>query len=147
MMNFISHLRRRLGLSEPERPTSRALSAKYRSTVWQVSTSVPGVRYCVRRASLKQRVELVKKARELSLRTEFLNAGTSSDQLEATLADLYVQQLYLEWGLVEISGFTIDGQKPSVHTLIEKGPETLAKEIVEAIQTELSLGENERKNS
>jgi hypothetical protein len=146
-MNFISHLRKHLGPFEPKQPVSTGLSARYESTFWKVSTSIPGVRYCVRRASLKQRIELVQRARELSLRTEFLNAGNSSDQLEATLADLYVQRLYLEWGLVDIAGFTIDGQKPSVSTLIEDGPETLAKEIVEAIQTELGLSENERKNS
>jgi hypothetical protein len=31
--------------------------------------------------------------------------------------------------------------------LVEEGPEILAKEIVEAIQAELSLSELERKNS
>ena len=146
-MNFISHLRKALGVFVPDQPVSTGLSARYETTLWKVSTSVPGVRYCVRRASLRQRIELVRRARELSLRNEFLKAGNSSDQLEATLADLYVQQLYLEWGLMEVAGFTIDGHKPSASTLIEKGPETLAKEIVEAIQEELSLSENERKNS
>jgi hypothetical protein len=147
MMNFISRLRRPAGPLTSKEPASQRLSARYESTVWIESTCVRGVRYCVRRASLKQRIELVQKARELSLRAEFLNAGNSSDQWEATLADLYVQQLYLDWGLVDIAGFTIDGQRPSVATLIEKGPEILAKEIVEAIQAELSLSENERKNS
>lgn len=146
-MNCISLLRKRLRPLEPKPSASTGVNARYESTVWKASTSVPGVCYCVRRASLKQRIELVQRARELSLRTEFLNAGNSSDRLEATLAELHVQQLYLEWGLVDIAGFTIDGQKSGVHMLIEKGPETLAQEIVEAIQTELSLSENERKNS
>lgn len=146
-MNCISPLRKHLRALASKEPVSTGVNAHYESTLWKVSTSVPGVRYCVRRASLRQRIELVQRARELSLRTEFLNAGNSSDQLEATLADLHVQQLYLQWGLVDIAGFTIDGLKPDVHMLIEKGPETLAKEIVEAIQTELSLSENERKNS
>jgi hypothetical protein len=48
---------------------------------------------------------------------------------------------------VETAGLTIDGQKPSVSMLVEEGPEILAKEIVEAIQAELSLSELERKNS
>ena len=146
-MNCISLLRKHLRPLGTKQAAFTGVNARYVSTLWKVSKSVPGVRYCVRRASLKQRIELIQRARELSLRTEFLNAGSSSDQLEATLADLHVQQLYLEWGLVDIAGFTIDGQKPGVHMLIEKGPETLAKEIVEAIQTELSLSESERKNS
>jgi hypothetical protein len=146
-MNFISRLREGFGQLGPGQPGSMRVNARYESALWKVSTSVPGVRYCVRRASLKQRIELVERVRALSLKTEFLNAGNSSDQLEATLADLHVQQLYLEWGLVDIAGLTIDEQKPSAQMLIEKGPEILAREIVEAIQTELSLSENERKNS
>ncbi len=147
MMRFISLLRRDAKQPEREVQTERVLQARYESTIWKDSKAIAGARYCVRRASLRQRIELVQKARELTLRNEFLNAGNSSDQQEATLADLRAQQLYLEWGLVEVSGMTIDGQKPSVGLLIERGPEALTNEIVEAIQMELNLTEDERKNS
>ena len=41
----------------------------------------------------------------------------------------------------------IDGQAATAEMLVEKGPESLSNEIVGAIQAELSLSEEERKNS
>ncbi len=79
----------------------------------------------MRRASLGQRIELVKKTRDLALQNEFLRAGETPDQMSAALADLYVQRLYLEWGFVEMKGFTIDVHVPTASMLIEKGPEAL----------------------
>lgn len=119
----------------------------YSSVFWHESRTVQGVRYAIRRVSLLQRLELTKSVKELLLRHEFLMAGDASDGLEATLADLLVRRLYLEWGLAEIRGFTIDGRPPSVELLIEKGPEALSNEITSAIQAELGLSEEERKNS
>jgi hypothetical protein len=46
--------------------------------LWLESTTAPGVRYAVRRISLGQRLELTKRARELSLRHDFLKAVSDS---------------------------------------------------------------------
>lgn len=118
----------------------------YSSLIWRDSQAVAGIRYAVRRISLQQRIELTQKIRELALRHEFLNAGNSADQLEATLSDLLVQKLYLEWGLAEIQGLNIDGKPGTIELLIKKGPEALTDEIVTTVRAELTLSEDERKN-
>ena len=119
----------------------------YSSVSWQESSVVQGVRFAIRKVSLSQRIELTKSVRELALRNEFLKAGDVADQLEATLADLLVKRLYLEWGLAEVRGFTIDGQPATVELLIEKGPEGLTDEIMSSIRAEIGLSEEQRKNS
>jgi len=120
---------------------------RYSTVNWLESQALPGVRYGIRRISLAQRIELTSRARELTRRYEFLMAGDAGDQLEASLADLLTRRLYLEWGLAEIRDLTIDGQAATVEIVVEKGPESLSNEIVAAIQAELSLSEEERKNS
>ena len=120
--------------------------SNYQSLRWHESEAVKGVQFATRRVSLAQRIELTYKARELSLKYEFMRAGETSDQVEASLADLLVRRLYLEWGLAGLKGFTIDGQQPTVETLIEKGPEALSDEIIHKIRAELELSEEERKN-
>lgn len=122
-------------------------SCNYESLTWHASTTVQGVRFATRRVSLGQRIELTRKARELSLKYEFLTAGESSDQVEASLSDLLVKRLYLEWGLAELSGLTIDGERATVNILIEKGPDALSNEIIDRIKADLELSEEERKNS
>jgi hypothetical protein len=81
------------------------------------------------------------------LRHEFLQAGETEDKLEASFGELLVRKLYLEWGLAELSGLTIDGGAVTTQELIERGPELLTDEITEAVQRELALSEEERKNS
>jgi len=120
---------------------------EYSSVLWHESGTMPGVRYATRRISLSQRIELTKSVRELVLRNEFFKAGDTADQLEASIADLLARKLYLEWGLMEIRGLTIDRQPATVEMLFEKGPESLTSEIVAAVQAELGLTEQERKNS
>jgi hypothetical protein len=108
---------------------------------------MPEVHFAIRRISLAHRLELTKQLRELTLRYEFLNAGETSDQLEAAMSDLLVRKLYIEWGLAEIQGLVIDGEPATADLLIQKGPEPLAAEIVLAIRQEIELSEDERKNS
>ena len=120
--------------------------ATYSSLSWHRSKSLPGVRFAVRRMSLAQRLELNRRVRELMLSHEFLKAGSATDQIEAAGADLLVQKLYIEWGLAGLEGLSIDGQTATVELLIEKGPEQLADEIISAIQEEIGLSEEERKN-
>jgi len=118
----------------------------YSSLSWRQSKTIEGVRFAIRRVSLAQRLELNKRVRELTLQYEFLKAGPAADQLEATWADLLVRKLYIEWGLAGLEGLSIDGETASVELLIDKGPEELVDEIVSALQEEIGLSEEERKN-
>ena len=122
-------------------------NTNYESIVWHKSRCVERVSFAVRRPSLGQRIELTERVRELTLKHEFLAAGDLSDQLSATLSELLVRRLYLGWGLSAIRGLSIDGQPADVGSLIERGPERLADEIVTAIKAETGLSEDERKNS
>jgi hypothetical protein len=119
----------------------------YLSVVWRESQTIPSVRFAIKRVSLAGRIELTRRIRELTLRYEFLKAGDSADELEASLSEMLVQRLLLEWGLVEITGLTVDGEEGTTQILIEKGPETLAEEVLAAVRKEIGLSENERKNS
>lgn len=147
MMKFSLPLLSRRRGQDPQKPGTDDLGPAYKSSVWKSSKVAPGVRYAVRKVSLGQRIALVKKTRDLALQNEFLRAGEVPDQMSAALSELYIQRLYLEWGFLEVKGLTIDGQTPTVSLLIEQGPEILCSEIAEAIQRELSLNEDERKNS
>lgn len=122
-------------------------NSEHSSVIWHDSSEIPGVRYSIRGLSLAQRIELTRKTRELLLRHEFLKAGDRLDQLEASLSELLVRRLYIEWGLIEIRGLNIDGQPATVDLLIEKGPEALTEEVAAAIRAGLELTEQERKNS
>jgi hypothetical protein len=130
-MRFISHLRR---------------APNYSSLTWHESQTVLGVRFAIRRVSLGQRIELAKNVRDLSLKHEFLKAGDTGEQLEASLADLLARKLYLAWGVERLEGLRIDGEPATVEGLIEKGPEQLSDEIIDVIRRELGLSEEERKN-
>jgi hypothetical protein len=127
-------------------PSRSRKKSSYASLLWYESKTVQGVRYAIRRVSLSQRIELTKRARELSMRNEFLKAGDAPEQLEASLADLLVRRLYIEWGLAELTGLSVDEEPATVEVLIDKGPEALADEIISAIREQLSLSEEERKN-
>lgn len=128
-------------------PSRLRKQANYASMLWSESEVMRGVHYAIRRVSLTQRIELTKRARELSLRHDFLKAGDASDHLEASLADLLIRKLYLEWGLADLTGLTVDGEPATVEAVVEKGPEALVDEIVAAIRGQLGLSEEERKNS
>ncbi len=119
----------------------------YSSLVWRESSSWPGVHFAIRRASLSQRIDLTRRMREVTLKNEFLRAGDTADQLQAALADLLARRLYIEWGLAEVKGLSIDGLPANVDLLIEKGPEKLLEEVISTIRSETELSEEERKNS
>jgi hypothetical protein len=119
---------------------------EYTSVIWRESQVMPGIEFAVRRPSLAQRIDLLERARTLALKQEFLKAGDESDQLAASLKDLLVRRLYLEWGLMQVKGLKIDGVRATIPDLIEQGPEELVNEIIEAIKSECGLSEDERKN-
>lgn len=127
-------------------PSHNAYIPDYLSIVWRNSQTTPGIRFAVRRISLGSRIELTRRMRDLTLRYEFLKAGDPTDQLEASLSELLVQQLLIEWGLVELSGLIINGEASTRATLVENGPEALSDEIAAAVREELGLSDEERKN-
>lgn len=119
----------------------------YSSLAWHESAVLPGVHFAVRRSSLSQRIDLTQRMRELTLNNEFLRAGDTADQLQASLSDLLARKLYIEWGLAEIKGLLIDDREVNVELLIEQGPEALIEEVISCINLETRLTEEERKNS
>lgn len=121
-------------------------TVNYSSIRWQESLKVAGVRFAIRRMSLGRRIELTTQVRELALKHEFLRAGDTAEQAEASLADMLARKLYLQWGLDAIEGFNINGQPATAESLVDHGPEDLTSEIFDAIQRELTLSNEERKN-
>jgi hypothetical protein len=130
-MRFISRLRK---------------ARSYSSIIWHESQAFPGVRFAIRQVSLAQRIDLAKNVRELVSKHEFLKAGDTGEQLEASLADLLARKLYLEWGVTRLEGLRIDGEEGTIELLINKGPEELSNEIFETIRGAIGLSEEERKN-
>jgi hypothetical protein len=106
-----------------------------------------GVRYAIRTPSLTERLELTKRVRELLRQHEYLRAGDAGDHLDATLAELTVSTLYMEWGLKDLTGLRIDGQQATPASLINSGPEYLCEEILTDIRSQLELSRPEIKNS
>jgi len=105
------------------------------------------VTFRIRRMSLGRRIELTRKVREISGRLECLEAGRNlADKVEASLVFREIERVYLEWGLAEVHGLSIDGRPATVPALIEAGPEDLCLEILEIIKSENHLNEQERKN-
>lgn len=131
MMKFIWHSRKTVDVQ---------------SAVWHESCTIPGVKFSIRRVSLRGRLELMRAMRDLLAKNEFLRAGDSLDQTEAAISDLLAKKLYVEWGLCETAGLTIDGKPANVAALIESGPEALCNEVVDSIRPSLELSEAERKN-
>lgn len=119
----------------------------YESVVETRSKAVEGVEFGVIRMSFGRRMELSRRVREISQRAEFHGAGSElHEKIEASILAQEVDALYLRWGLVRISGLLIDGEAATAETLLEKGPESLTREIVGAIKNQCGLNESERKN-
>lgn len=119
----------------------------YESYLTVESHACPGVRFRVRRLSLARRMELVRLIRETGEKLAFHMAGDSVvDGAQAAEIRARMDELYLRWGLDSVTGLTIDGEAVTLDNLLERGPDTLAREIVDAIKGELFLDEDERKN-
>ncbi len=111
------------------------------------SRACPGVRFRVRRLSLTRRMELVGLIRETGEKLAFHMAGDSVvDAAQAAEIRARMDELYIRWGLTEIEGLTIDGEEVRTENLLERGPDALAREIVDTVKNELFLNEEERKN-
>ena len=119
----------------------------YESFTTVESHACTGVRFRVRRLSLARRMELVRLIRETGEKLAFHMAGDSvADAAHAAEIRARMDALYIRWGLEEITGITIDGEPVSLDNLLDRGPDALAREIVDAIKGELFLDEDERKN-
>jgi hypothetical protein len=102
---------------------------RYRSAIQCDSASFPGASFTIRREQ------------------EFHEAGESAkDQVAAAELSARIDQVYLRWGLLAISGLEIDGELPTADTLFSRGPEGLLREIVDRIKGECGLSDDERKN-
>ena len=121
----------------------------YESTVSVESAQYPGVRFTVKRMSFGRRLELTRKVKERLGRLEFLAAGESgpADDTEAALLTGEIDREYGAWGLTAVDGLEIDGEPATPQSLMEKGPEPLVGEVLEAVYREAGLSEDERKNS
>ena len=97
--------------------------------------------------SFARRLELVRKVRDFAQRIEFFEAGGDiGDRFESSVLGAEIDRLYLDWGLETVDGLTIDGEPATPALLIDKGPESLTREIVKRIRSECHLSEDERKN-
>jgi hypothetical protein len=97
--------------------------------------------------SVGRRIDLGRRIREIGRKLEFLQAGSDPrEQLEAAVLAGEIDQAYLEWGLQEIEGLSVDGEAAGTALFIEKGPMKLAAEILARIKAECGLSEDERKN-
>jgi hypothetical protein len=99
--------------------------------------------------SFGRRLELTRRVRELLGRLRFTAAGEgdSQEQAEAALLGGEIDREYLSWGLDAVEGLAIDGAPATAEGLIERGPEELVREALEAVRREAGLNEDERKNS
>ncbi len=137
-MKFLSHS------DEGRRP---AAAIDYESTVTIASQASVGVEFTILRFSFARRMELARMVLELGRRMEFRGAGEGiEDKLEANIIACEIDRVYLRWGLVRMIGLSIDGAEATAESLAEKGPEDLAREIVNAIKGQCGLNDNERKN-
>ena len=120
---------------------------RYESVLTHISKHYPAVSFTIRRMSFARRCDLAHRVRELSAKLEFLQAGDSvRDKVEAAVVTSEVANLYVNWGLVSLSGLELDGAPATPESLLSAGPENLCNEIVAAIQDECGLSEEERKN-
>jgi hypothetical protein len=120
---------------------------EYESTRTVASRAFPGVTFRIRCMSFRRRLELLRSVREAARELDFRAAGESAeDRAEAALQSGRIEQLYLEWGLLGVSGLRIEGEDATAETLIDRGPEPLCREIAAEIRRECALSDEERKN-
>ena len=119
----------------------------YNSFVNKCSTTIPDVTFSVRKMSLAGRMELVHRIRVEGIALAFSEAGSEQeDKLKSAEINSSIESLYVRWGLVSIEGLEIDGVIADAERLIAKGPESLCREIAQAVREGCFLSEEERKN-
>lgn len=145
MMRFLS----RLGSSKHLPPIASGTQGQdgYESVLMIRSKAMPWVTFAINRISFGRRMDLSRRAREISKKAEFLDASNQlQDKIDASILAQEVDAMYLTWGLVKIEGLTIDGEAATAELLIERGPDEVTREIVGAIKAQCGLSDAERKN-
>jgi hypothetical protein len=146
-MKFMSRLGKRASEVEGADGVAPKGAVRYESIISFDSKAAQGVRFAIHRISFGRRMELSRRVRELSRRAEFLEAGTEvHEKIEANILAQEIDAMYLQWGLVSITGMVIDGEPATAERFLEKGPEELVREVISAIKAQCGLSEGERKN-
>jgi hypothetical protein len=97
--------------------------------------------------SLMRRHRLMQELKALAPEEAFHKAhGEIASDVSASELQARIDEQVIRTALLGIEGLSIDGAAATVESLIENGPESLAREIAEAIAEESSLSEDERKN-
>jgi hypothetical protein len=97
--------------------------------------------------SLLRRHRLMQELKALAPEQAFHKAhGEIGSDISAAELQARIDEQVIRAALLKIEGLRIDGEAATVESLIESGPENLAREIAEAIAEESSLNEDERKN-
>jgi hypothetical protein len=134
--------------SDKKNPAEETARGTYSSDVVVESLTVPGVTITIGKMSFGRRVELMRRVRELSRKTEFLAASEEAgEKMDAALLHAEIERLYVTWGVKAVSGLTVDGRVAGPELLAESGPEGLFREALAAVRRETGLSEEERKNS
>ena len=144
-MNFLSPLAR---VEKKKRQASVDVAREsYESVLVIRSKVMPTVTYAIKRVSFGRRMDLSRRAREISRKAEFLEASSQlGEKIEAGILTQEIDTMYLVWGLLNIQGLTIDGEAATADRLLEKGPDELTREVVDAIKAQCGLSDVERKN-
>jgi hypothetical protein len=66
--------------------------------------------------------------------------------MDAGLLQAEIDRVYLDWGLANVSGLEIDGERAGPLDLVDRGPEELVREALAAVKAGAGLSEAERKN-
>src|SRR5204862_223958 len=73
-------------------------------------------------------------------------ARQEKTKMEASLLGEEIDRVYVEWRLEAVLGLELDAFQATPEMLIERGPEDLFREALEAVRHECGLSETERKN-
>ena len=119
----------------------------YASTLRVEAKSLAGVSYEIARISLGRRAEISRRIRGLLNEMECRGAGEGvEDRLAATELEAAIDRVYIEWGLLSVDGLQIDGEPATVRSIVDRGPESLAREIADAVRGQCQVTVDERKN-
>jgi hypothetical protein len=97
--------------------------------------------------SLIRRHRLMQELKTLAQEEAFHRAHDDiASDISAAELQAGIDEQVIRTALLGIEGLSIDGEAATVESLVESGPESLAREIAEATAEESSLNEDERKN-
>ncbi len=117
----------------------------YPTFVRRESKVTGGVTYVVERMSFARRIDLMKTVRQAARALEFQRAGKEEDSMLSAILSAEIDRSYVAWGLREVEGLLLDGEKATPETLATRGPEALFLEALEAVKQECGLTDAEKK--